>query len=102
MGFEIIVTKEVGGRSRPVAGDVAYTLGEDDALILAVLDVVQRQACQAARLAWAQHPKSMEFMERETARKGWRAYLEDDTAHLINVLEECGIATFTLVDEVAA
>jgi len=95
----IIVTHEIGGRRRPVAGDVVHTVhvafGENDALMLAVLDMVQRQACEAAQLAWLAYPKSAEFMEGESGRKGWRAYLPEDTAHLIRVLEEWQIATFS-------
>lgn len=95
----IPVTREVGNRVRFSAADVAQAMGTtDDPLILAVLDMVHRQACGAAQLAWLQHPKSREFMETETSRKGWRAYLEDDTAHVIHVLEESGIAQFEEVE----
>ena len=99
----VIVTHYIGGRRRPVAGDItAVWLGADDSLMLAVLDMVQRQACEAAQLAWIGFPKARGFIDADNGREGWRAYLHEDTAHLIRVLEGWGIATFSEAETEAA
>lgn len=69
------------------------------ALVPALLDHVQRVACEAARGALTSHPSSVSFMESETNREGWRAFLQADTAHLIHVLEASGLAEFRSVDD---
>lgn len=65
-----------------------------DHLLDAIAAHCQRIACEAAQMAWASHPKSLEFMERDTGLKGWRAYLQPTSAHLVHVLEERGIVEF--------
>ena len=99
----IIVTHEIGGRRRPVPSEVARSPHwRNGVLMLAILDMVQRQACEAAQLNWLGFPKSVEFMESDSGREGWRAYLPEDTAHLIRVLEEWGIAEFSEAETEAA
>lgn len=98
--ISIGVTSVVGTRS-----NVAYPSGHPDAavtvpfaLIPALLDHIQRVACEGARGAATSHPNSQAFMEGETGRKGWRAFVQQDSAHLIHVLEESGLADFTEID----
>ena len=87
MSALVLITHKVGARI-PVAGD----LSGHDGLVPALLDHLQRVGCEAARGAYAcDHQK---WMEDESGRSGWRAHLQDDTAHLINVVEEMGIARF--------
>lgn len=83
----VLVTHKLASR-QPVAGD----LSGEDGLVPALLDHLQRVACEAARGAYA--CEQNKWMESETGRSGWRAHLQDDTAHLINVIEESGIAVF--------
>ena len=65
-----------------------------DHLTAALARHLQRIACEGARAAWCSHPKSAEFMEKDTGLKGWRAYVQTDTAHLIHVVEELGLMEF--------
>lgn len=67
--------------------------------VYAVVVALHRLACEAAQLHLLQHPKSVEFMEAETGRKGWRAYMSDETAHAVEALEEHGVCRFVHVDD---
>ena len=90
------VTHEIAARQRPplpeMHPDMALTIPA--ALLPALLESLQYSACFAKQMHWCAHPKSEEFMEHDTGRKGWRAYLAPDIAHLMNVVEEAGLATF--------
>lgn len=102
MKFVVMVTPFVGARERPVAGDLAACLGESDDYTLAVLDLVQRLACEAARGWWAAQsitPSSQYAQHRSPDHdRGWRAYLSQETAHLIGVMEESGRVEFVFDD----
>lgn len=86
----VLVTKELAGRQRPVVGDICGR----DGFMPALLDHLQRVACEAAQAHWASSDGSREFMETETGRPGWRAHLHETSAHLIHVVEELQIARF--------
>lgn len=86
----VLVTKELAGRRMPVVGDLCG----DDGFLPALLDHLQRVACEASQMAWTAAAGSHRFMEAETGRRGWRAHLHETSAHLIHVIEELGIARF--------
>ena len=65
-----------------------------DDLTAALVAHLQRIACEGARAAWCRAPVAQDWLESETGLKGWRAQINPDTAHLIHVIEELGIAAF--------
>ncbi len=65
-----------------------------DALMDALAAHLQRIACEGARAAFCRAPMAQEWMEKETGRKGWRAQVQRDTAHLMHVVEELGLMEF--------
>lgn len=91
----VLVTKEMAGRQRPVVGDICGR----DGFIPALLDHLQRVACEAAQAHWVSSEGSKDFMEQETGRPGWRVHLHETSAHLINVVEELEIARFDHASE---
>lgn len=92
MSPELIVT--------PVMADrVLERDPDDDPIGLAMLNLVHRMACEAAQLHRLQHPRSVEFMEAETGRKGWRAYMSAETALAVEALEADGLCRFVHVDD---
>lgn len=68
-------------------------------VVNSLLALAERCAREAANLHKLQHPRSQEFMERETGRKGWRAYMSEETAAAVEAIEASGIGYFVHEDE---
>lgn len=90
MGRELIVTPVPGARNR---------FSDPDPLLEALVDLAHRKACEAAQMHQLQHPKSVEFMEAETGRKGWRAYMSAETALAVREIEDRMAWRFIHVDD---
>ena len=81
------VTERFEHRDQPDLGGCGH-------LLSALIPHLQRIACEGARAAWCRAPAAQDWLESETGLKGWRAQINPDTAHLIHVIEELGIAEF--------
>lgn len=99
--MRIGITHKIGARRKPRWPDEHPDRGVTvpAALIPALLEALQLTACCAKQRQWASHPRAEEFMERDTGRKGWRAYLDQEETHLFNVVEDIGLAVFIEEDE---